>query len=55
MRVFGVTIFVLGAVALGLLIIRRNLNKPATGLDHLMLFMGIAGTITGLAVVFLRF
>lgn len=55
MRIFGVTVFVMGALSLATLIIRRGRNLPPTGPDHLMLFVGIAGTITGLAVIFLRF
>lgn len=54
-RVFGVSIFVIGAVSLATLIIRRGRNLPPTAPDHLMLFVGIAGIITGLAVIFLRF
>jgi hypothetical protein len=54
-RVFGVTMFVMGALSLAMLIIRRGRNLPPTTPDHIMLFVGIAGSITGLAVVFLRF
>jgi hypothetical protein len=53
--VFGVSVFVIGAVALALLIIRRGRNQPPTAPDHIMLFLGIAGTITGLVVILLRF
>ena len=55
MKVFGVTIFVMGAVSLAALIIRRNSNLPPTTPDHVMLFVGIAGTIAGLAIIFMRF
>lgn len=55
MRVFGVSVFVMGAVSLAMLIIRRGRNLPPGASDHVMLFLGIAGTITGLAVIFLRF
>ena len=55
MRVFGVVVFVLGALALGILIVRRGRNLPVRWGDHLMLFLGIAGTITGLAIVFTLF
>ena len=47
--------FVMGAMSLALLIIRRGRNRPPTTPDHIMLFLGIAGSITGLAVIFLRF
>jgi hypothetical protein len=53
--IFGVTIFVLGAIALATVILRRGNGRRAGGLDHFMLFLGIAGIITGLAVVFMRF
>ena len=55
MGVFGVTIFVLGAIALATVIIRRGTGRRPGWLDHLMLFLGIAGMIAGLAVVFMRF
>ena len=55
MRVFGVSAFVIGAIALAILVIRRGRNLPPTAPDHIMLFLGIAGTIMGLAVIFLRF
>ena len=55
LSVFGVTIFVLGAIALATVIIRRGNGRRPGGLDHFMLFLGIAGMITGLAVVFMRF
>ena len=55
MRVFGVTMFVIGALSLAALIIRRGRNMPPATPDHIMLFLGIAGSITGLAVIFLRF
>ncbi len=55
MRVFGVSMFVMGAAALAMLVVRRGRNLPQTAPDHVMMFVGIAGTITGLAVIFLRF
>jgi hypothetical protein len=54
-RVFGVSVFVIGAISLALLIIRRGSNVRPSTPDHIMLFLGIAGTIMGLAVIFLRF
>ena len=47
--------FILGVVALGILAIRRGQNTPVNGFDYVMMFVGIAGAIMGLAVVFLRF
>lgn len=55
MGAFGVTAFIVGVFALGVLAVRRSQNKPSTMLDAVMIFVGIAGAITGLAVVFLRF
>ncbi len=55
MRLFGVSAFILGVVALGFLAIRRGQNSPLNSFDYVMMFVGIAGAIMGLAVVFLRF
>jgi len=54
-RLFGVIAFILGVAALGFLAVRRGQNMPTGGLDYVMMFIGIAGAIMGLAVVFLRF
>jgi hypothetical protein len=55
LRLFGVSAFILGVVALGILAIRRGQNSRVNGFDYVMMFVGIAGAIMGLAVVFLRF
>ena len=47
--------FILGVVALGFLAIRRGQKTPVNGFDYVMMFVGVAGAIMGLAVVFLRF
>ena len=52
---FGVASFILGVAALAFLAIRRGENIPTTWPDYVMMFIGIAGAIMGLAVVFLRF
>ena len=54
-RIFGVTAFILGVLSLGILAVRRGEKLPVSWPDHLMIFIGIAGAIMGLAVVFLRF
>jgi len=54
-RLFGVSAFILGVAALGFLAVRRGQNIPTSSLDYVMMFVGIAGAIMGLAVVFLRF
>jgi len=53
--VFGVTAFVVGILALAALIIRRDKRKPLNAADYTFMFVGIAGPIIGLAVLFLRF
>lgn len=55
MAVFGVTSFVLGVLALAILVVRRGRKLPQQGLDHLLVFVGTAGAIVGIAVVFMRF
>jgi len=54
-RLFGVGAFLLGVLALGMLAVRRGQNIPSAWPDYVMMFVGIAGAITGLAVFFLRF
>lgn len=53
--VFGVVSFVVGVVALALLVIRRGQNLPQRGFDHLLVFLGTAGVIVGIGVIFMRF
>ncbi len=55
MSIFGVTSFFLGVVALALLAIRRGRKLPYSMPDYVMMFVGIAGSIMGIAVIFLRF
>ncbi len=55
LRIFGVSAFILGVLSLGILALRRGQKIPVSWPDHLMMFIGIAGAIMGLAVVFLRF
>jgi nitrate reductase gamma subunit len=53
--VFGVAAFVAGIAALFGLVIRRNTKQPMAWPDYALMFVGLAGAITGLAVMFLRF
>lgn len=53
--IFGVAAFVVGILALAALIIRRDNKKPLSATDYGLMFLGIAGAIVGLAVLFLRF
>ena len=53
--VFGVTAFVVGILALAALIIRRDKRTPLSAADYTFMFVGIAGPIISLAVLFLRF
>ncbi len=55
MRLFGVGAFFLGVVALAFLAIRRGEHRPTTWPDYVMMFIGLAGAIMGIAVIFLRF
>lgn len=55
MRIFGVTAFILGVLSLGILAMRRSQKIPTSWSDHVMMFVGIAGAIMGLVVVFLCF
>ncbi len=55
MAVFGVLSFVVGVVALAFLVIRRGQNLPQRNLDHLLMFLGTAGVIVGIGVIFMRF
>jgi hypothetical protein len=53
--VFGVGCFIAGVIALSALVIRRGRRQPPSGLDHLLVFIGTAGVIVGIGVVFMRF
>ncbi len=53
--VFGVTSFIVGVIALAMLVIRRGRKLPQRGLDHLLVFLGTAGVIVGIGVIFMRF
>jgi len=53
--VFGVTSFIVGVIALAVLVIRRGRRLPQRGLDHLLVFLGTAGVIVGIGVIFMRF
>jgi hypothetical protein len=53
--VFGVSCFIIGVIALAMLVIRRGRKLRPTGLDHILVFVGTAGVIVGIGVVFMRF
>lgn len=55
MAVFGVLSFVVGVIALAVLVIRRGRKAPQTGLDHVLVFLGTSGVIIGIGVVLMRF
>lgn len=55
MSVFGVACFIVGVIALAILVIRRGRKLPQRGLDHLLVFIGTASVIIGIGVVFMRF
>lgn len=53
--VFGVACFIVGVIALGVLVVRRGRQQRPRGLDHLLVFVGTAGVIVGIGIVFMRF
>lgn len=55
MAVFGVTSFIVGVIALAMLVMRQGRKQPQTGFDHILVFLGTAGVIVGLGVIFMRF
>ncbi len=54
MKTIGVFCFVLGVASLGTLAIRRGNAKPLNGADYLLMFLGLAGAIGGLAALFVK-
>ena len=54
-RLFGVASFIVGILSLAALAVRRGQNIPTTWPDFVMMFVGIAGAIMGLAIIFMRF
>ena len=54
MKTVGVFCFVVGVAALGALAVRRGNGAPLTAADYLMMFLGLAGAIGGLAAVFVK-
>lgn len=55
MAIFGVMCFIIGVIALGALVVRRGQKRPQSGIDHLLVFLGTAGPIIGIGVIFMRF
>jgi uncharacterized membrane protein HdeD (DUF308 family) len=54
-RLFGVAAFIVGILSLAVLAVRRGQKIPTTWPDTVMMFVGIAASITGIAVIFMRF
>mgnify|MGYP003353307074 CR=1 FL=1 len=54
MKTFGVFCFVIGVASLGTLVVRRGDGKRLSAADYLMMFLGLAGAIGGLAAVFVK-
>jgi hypothetical protein len=52
MKIWGVACFVVGVSALSLLAIRRGQDTPLRSADYLMMFIGVASVIAGLALFF---
>ena len=54
MRLFGIVCFIVGVAALSALVIRRGRSTPLRWPDYLMIFVGLAGALGGLAIIFVR-
>lgn len=54
MSTFGIVLFWLGAICLGIQILRQN-RKSWQWLDYLLFFVGLSAMIIGTGVIFLRF
>ena len=52
MKTLGVFAFVAGVTALSLLAIRRDRDVPLRWPDYMMIFIGLASAIAGLALFF---
>ena len=52
MKALGVLSFVVGVAALGMLAVRRGNDAPLRSPDYLLMFIGLAGAIAGLALFF---
>jgi hypothetical protein len=54
MQILGILCFVVGVAALAALVIRRGRSTPLRWPDYLMIFVGLAGALGGLAIMFVR-
>jgi hypothetical protein len=54
LKLFAVACFFFGVVALGALVERRGRKVPPSWLDYAFTFVGLAGVITGLILLFNR-
>ena len=52
MKSLGVLCFVVGAAALGMLAVRRGNAAPVSSSDSMLMFVGLAGMLAGLALFF---
>jgi hypothetical protein len=52
MKTLGVMSFVVGVAALGMLAVRRGNEAPLRSGDYVLMFIGLASAITGLALFF---
>jgi hypothetical protein len=53
MKALGVLSFVVGVAALGMLAVRRGKNAPMASRDTMLMFIGLAAAIAGLALFFI--
>jgi hypothetical protein len=54
MKIYGIVCFIVGVAALAALVIRRGRSTPVRWPDYLMIFVGLAGALGGLAIFFVR-
>ncbi len=55
MKLFAVICFFAGVLALAGLVIRRGRQLPTGNPDYVLMFVGLAGLMTGLILLFNRF
>ena len=55
MKTFAVACFFVGVVSLAVLTVRRGRKLPSTWPDYGLAFIGLAGVVTGVILLFNRF
>lgn len=55
MKTFAVACFFIGVVSLAILTVRRGRKLPTSGPDYALAFVGLAGVVAGVILLFNRF